>query len=427
MNKLLKTILAASTALGALAVATPSQAISNYARQTGQACSSCHFQHYPLLNEFGRAFKAGGYTMGGKQGLIDGAGLSLTEVLNAGIVTKIRYQKSNGLTVGGKHTSNDGELQFPDELLLELGGRISENIGFQTDLSLNKNEIGTDSGNSTHVVDGMKIPFIYDVAGFKAGVIPFTTDGQGVAYGFELLNTGAVRGQRMVEARNTFSAQQYIGGGAGKAQGFALVASNSQFFANLSKWSPRFVGDKSGSPTATYLRVAATPSYGDWDLGVGLQSWSGHATNDGGVTVNTKAFALDGQAQGKVGAMPLGVYLSYAKADGTPAGGTPNHLNSFKHNGQVVYNPNAKTATAIAAELGVLPGKATVTLGYRNADNGAATHNGDNSLMIGGSYQIAQNVQLQLNHEMFSGSAYDVTPAPAKGDQLTTLMLFASF
>lgn len=407
MSKLLRAILAASAALGALAIATPSQAISTYARQTGQACSSCHFQHYPLLNEFGRAFKAGGYTMGGKQGLIDGAGLSLPEVLNAGIVTKIRYLKSNGPTVDGTHTTNNGELQFPDELLLELGGRISENIGFQADLSLNNG-----GGN---VVNGMKIPFIYDVGGFKAGVIPFTTDGQGVAYGFELLNTGAARGQRMVEARKTFSAQQYIGSSAGKAEGFALVASNSQFFANLSKWSPRTVGDSSGSPSATYFRVAATPSYGNWDLGVGLQSWSGHATNTAGASVNTKALALDAQAQGKVGAMPLGVYLSYATADGTN-GGTPNQFNG---------NPNDKKSTNIAAELGVLPGKATVTLGYRNGDNGKATKNGDNSWMIGGSYQIVQNVQLQLNHEMFSGSAYD--GSPANGDQLTTLMLFASF
>jgi hypothetical protein len=36
-----------------------------------------------------------------------------------------------------------------------------------------------------------------------------------------------------------------------------------------------------------------------------------------------------------------------------------------------------------------------------------------------------QNVQLQLNHEAYSGSAYNGTPA--NGDQLTTLMLFASF
>jgi hypothetical protein len=45
--------------------------------------------------------------------------------------------------------------------------------------------------------------------------------------------------------------------------------------------------------------------------------------------------------------------------------------------------------------------------------------------MIGGTYQIVQNVQLQLDYEMFSGSKYD--GAPANGDRLTTLMLFAAF
>lgn len=410
MHKLLRSILAVSAALGALAISTPSQAMSNYARQTGQACSACHFQHYPLLNEFGRAFKASGFTLPGKQGLLDGAeGLSLPEVLNAGLVTKIRYQKSNGPKIAGTDTTNNGQLQFPDELLLMLGGRISEHIGAQVDLDL--------SADTNSVVDGMKMPFIFDVGGVKAGVIPFTTAGQGVSYGFELLNTGAVRGQRAVEARKTFSAQQYINTGSA-AQGIALVASNPSYFANVSKWSPRSVGDSTGSPDSTYFRIAATPSFGDWDLGVGLQSWSGSSTKpDATLTeVDTKALAIDAQAQGKIGAMPLGVYLTHAKADGSPAVGTKNFFNS---------NTNDRKATTIAAELGVLPGKATLEIGYRKGDNGKATGNGDNAWMIGGTYQIVQNVQLQLNYESYSGSAYNGTPA--NGDQLTTLMLFASF
>lgn len=407
MSKLLRTILAATAALGAFAISLPSQAMSTYARQTGQACSSCHFQHYPMLNEFGRSFKAAGYTLGGKQGVIDGEALSLPEVLNAGLVTKIRYQKSNGSTVAGTHTTNDGQLQFPDELLLMLGGRISENIGAQVDLDL--------SADTNSVVDGMKMPIMFDLGAIKAGVIPFTTAGQGVAYGFELLNTGAVRGQRAVEARKTFSAQQYIGTGSA-AQGIALVASNPGYFANLSKWSPRSVGDATGAPEATYFRLAATPSVSGWDVGVGLQSWTGSATDSALANIDTKAWAVDAQLQGLLGTLPLGVYLTHAKADGTPVGGTKNLFNS---------NPNNKEATTIAAELGVLPGKATVMLGYRNADNGKASNSGDNAWMVAATYQLVQNVQLQLNHEIYSGSAYNGTPA--NGDQLTTLMLFASF
>ena len=74
-------------------VVPKADAVPAFARQTGQACSTCHFQHFPMLNAFGRAFKAGGYTMVGGQSLVEGDDLSLPNTLNASLVTKIRYQK----------------------------------------------------------------------------------------------------------------------------------------------------------------------------------------------------------------------------------------------------------------------------------------------------------------------------------------------
>jgi predicted porin len=179
-------------------------------------------------------------------------------------------------------------------------------------------------------------------------------------------------------------------------------------------------GLQNGSPSATYFRAALTPTVGSWDLGAGFQSWSGSANvgSTGAVTLNnTEAWAVDGQAQGAIGDLPLGIYLSHAKADGT-TGGTANLFNS---------NPNAKSATAIAAELGILPHKATLMLAYRKGDNGKVANNGDNAWTLGGTYQIVQNIQLQLNYSKYSGSAFDTVPAPANGDQLVTLMLFGSF
>ena len=41
-------------------------AIPSYARQTGLACSSCHYS-FPELTPFGRNFKLNGYTMVGRQ------------------------------------------------------------------------------------------------------------------------------------------------------------------------------------------------------------------------------------------------------------------------------------------------------------------------------------------------------------------------
>ncbi|MEK7222798.1 MAG: hypothetical protein AAB156_00835 [Pseudomonadota bacterium] len=407
-NRQFKQILAISALFVTFAVPTESQATAGFSRQTGQACASCHFQHYPSLNEFGRVFKANGYTLMGKQGKIEGENLSLPETLNAGLVMKARYQKSNGATVAGTHNKNNGQLQFFDEMLLMLGGRVGENIGAQIELNL--------QAEGDPVVENFKMPFVFDVGGVNAGVIPFTTAGHGVSYGFELLNTGATRGQRIMEHRTEMSAQQYIGTGSA-AEGFAAMAYTPQFFATLSKWSPRSVGQQSGSPTANYFRLAATPKVGSWDLGAGIQSWSGTATDPTVVKFDTKAWAIDGQAQGAIGAMPLGIYLSHANASGTATGSTTkNFFNS---------NPNDKTATAIAAELGVVPRKATLMLAYRKGDNGKATKNGDNALTLGGSYQIVQNIQLQLNYSKYSGSAYD--PLPANGDQLVTLMLFGAF
>ncbi len=406
-NKRLKQILALSALFVTFAVPTESQATANFSRQTGTACATCHFQHYPILNETGRAFKAGGFTLMGKQGTVEGEDLSLPETLNAGLVMKARYQKTNGPTVAGTHNKNNGQLQLFDEMLLMLGGRVGKNIGFLVDLNL--------QAEGDPVVENFKMPFVFDVGDVKAGVVPFTTATQGVSYGFELLNTGAARGQRVMEHRAEMSAQQYIGTGSA-AEGFAAIAHTPQFFANLSKWSPRSVGDNSGSPTANYLRLAATPKVGSWDLGAGIQSWSGTATNTSFARIDTKAWAIDGQAQGAIGAMPLGIYLSHANAKGTKVGGNTNFFNS---------NPNDETATAIAAELGVVPRKATLMLAYRKGDNGKAANNGDNALTLGGTYQIVQNIMFQLNYSKYSGSAYD--PLPANGDQLLTLMLFGAF
>lgn len=42
------------------------EAVPAFARQTGLSCSTCHFQHFPALNAFGRSFKAGGLHYGGR-------------------------------------------------------------------------------------------------------------------------------------------------------------------------------------------------------------------------------------------------------------------------------------------------------------------------------------------------------------------------
>lgn len=399
-------------------------AVPAFARQTGMACSTCHFQHFPALNAFGRFFKAGGYTMVGGQSMVEGDMLSLPSTLNASIVLKLRYQKTNG--DDDNSGTNKGELQFPDEASIFLGGRIGEHIGFAYEMGLN----GAGFDNFT----SFKMPFVYDVMGAKVSVIPFNTDGLGAAFGFELLNTGAVRNVRTIEHRNDISAQQYIGTD-GAAEGFAFVAANNLGFVNYSFWSPSHTAQDIG-PLSQYLRIAATPTVGGWDLGGGIQWWGGttsigtcvveapdpgcydenHPDND----YKTHAWGIDAQAQGAVISKPLGVYLSYGNAEKSKAGETKNFFNS---------NADDETALSVSTEIGVIPNKVTVALGYRTADTGDSSNNKDNALVLGATYQFAQNVQIQLNHSNYSGDFYDLPTnnEDKKGDQLTTLMLFTAF
>ena len=423
-------------------VVPEANAVPAFARQTGQACSTCHFQHFPALNAFGRAFKAGGYTQIGGQGKIEGEDLSIPDTLNASLVTKVRYQKTNGSDVSStaavnesKLGRNKGELQFPDEAALFLAGRAGEHIGFVLEAQL--------KDDAAMAFANYKMPIVYDVGPVKVSVIPFTTDGGGAAYGFELLNTGAMSMHTTsVREGNNISAQSFIGVQTA-AEGLALVASNDMGFINVSLWGPAHGTVATGFDLSQYVRVAATPSVGGWDLGAGAQYWGGKTKvgdtdNNPSQIYVTKAWAVDAQAQGDVG-MPLGVYLSYGTADASK-----DAKNSLA-NGTTetsLFNANAKdkTAWSVLAELGVLPGKATLGLGYRSGDNGAAANNKDNATIAGVTYLVAQNVQLVLNHAIYSGSAHDKTDAAgalrsgplseAAGDDansLTTLMLFAAF
>jgi hypothetical protein len=70
-------------------------ALSLFSRQTGMACSSCHYQHFPMLNGFGRAFKSSGYTMMGMQGKVEGEGLAIPNTLNMAVLTTAGYEKTN--------------------------------------------------------------------------------------------------------------------------------------------------------------------------------------------------------------------------------------------------------------------------------------------------------------------------------------------
>jgi hypothetical protein len=408
MKKSILTVVAAVFLIAmTLYIPKDAEAVPAFARQTGMSCNACHFQHYPLLNQFGRDFKAKGYTMVGGQSLIEGDMLSMPSTLNASLVTKLRWHKTNG---GGENGTNKGAFEMPDEAALLLGGRVGEHVGFLLEAQMAEDD--------TPMWAAYKMPIGFDAGLAHISVTPFSTDAFGPQYAFELLNTGALRTNRVLENRGAVSAVQHMGLQSA-AQGLGLAAYHTTGYIAYSAWQPETT--KTTSPSGDFLnyaRLAATPQLIDgWDIGGGIQWWSGTAKLDDGTTYEKyEAIAVDAQAQGLVGNMPLGVYAQYGSA---PESKTNETANSF--------NGNSDTASAwsLVAELGVLPNRATVALAFLSADDGSTANNKETKSTIGATYLLLQNVELQLNHTWKGGNKYD-TPQ-ANGDQDTYLMLFAAF
>lgn len=411
-----KTMLLGAGCLTFVALSAPQEGSATpvFARQTNQSCAACHFQRFPLLNAYGRTFKANGYTQVGKQGTIEDSNLSTPVILNAGLVSKFRYQKTNGTA---DTELNSGQFQIPDEAFLSIGGKVSKNIGFQAEIGLLKTE-AVEGQKGDVGLNGIKIPFVFPATkDITLSAIPFYTDAQGPAFGFELLNTGALRFSRAFEHRGETSAQQYLGTD-GKTTGLALVAYHKYGYVSYTPYLTDDASTFSSGQYLSYIRGVITPEkVGNWDLAAGVQIWTGNSktgTESAPLTTHADAWSLDAQAQGKVGNLPLGIYASYGNAEKSTATVT----NAY--NGSSFAN---KSAFTVAAELGVIPSRLSVGVGYRNANKGNVSNDAENAVTLGANYQIAKNMVLQVNHSFYSGDLI----TDANGDNKTTVMLYSAF
>jgi len=398
--KLAVTAAALMTGLSGLLISSEVGAVPAFARQTGMACNTCHFQSYPILTAFGRTFKADGYLMAGSQGLIEGQDLSLPNTLNIAMVGKFlaTWDKADGDSGYTNHTA------WPDELGMLIGGRLSENAGFLL-------ELDTPAG----AVAAGKVQFnVADFGGSKLSVVTFNGD---ASYGMELLNTGALSLQRPIEGHD-WSAAELLGkfaeesgsaaDGVGGGVGFTAAVHSSSFFVNATTYS----FDEAIASSAIYLRGAWMGDVSGWDVGVGVQSYSG-TTTVGAVAVDANKTVFDAQAQGMVGDMPLGVYASFGTAPGSDAAATVKNA----------YNTTVDDATAmgVLAQLYVAPA-VSVFGGYGNLEF-SADHS-DSYITVGAKFKPAQNITLE---------AFSITKTTTKTsladttDSTLGLILFAGF
>jgi hypothetical protein len=364
--------------LAAAAFSPQVSALPAFARQTGMECSACHQQHFPVLNNFGRAFKAGGYTMIGAQGQIEGEHLAIPVTVNTAVMIKMRYQRQSNGGVGPRDgtgtKTGDGQLQMGNEFSLFLGGRVADNIGFLMEGNV---------ANPGALVAGLRLPIMLDKGDTKFSIIPFTTDALGVAYSYELSSAGIMRANRWAELRRDSSAIQYAmadgngshGKWAGAAAGLAMVAQNEKGFINFTRWTPNALpggndgGNRSFKTNSNYLRIAATPTVSDWAIVGGVSMISG-ASELEGASVNeinpftgkpltvptiptvdsalfrTKATSADVQAHGQVAGKDLGVYATYASS---PATSVSERFNLFN------TGSKDKSAFSLGIDYSVIP------------------------------------------------------------------------
>ncbi len=413
-----KIALSLAGVLAAAAFAPEASAIPAFARQTGMACSACHAQHFPVLNGFGRAFKAGGYTMMGAQEKVEGEHLSIPSTLNQAILIKARYQKTNGVDTAANAaisgtTKNGGQWQIPDEFSLFVAGRIAESDAVKIGTLIEYDWTG-------NKVAGLRLPVVYDMDSAKLSAIVFAT-GQGPISGYTESSNGVNSAMRWSEAGEGISAYIWSQLAKADATGIAFVAKTDMGYINVSRFAPAFLmGGSAGRQLAsTTVSLNVTPTIADMAVVAGVDMISGENYEAAATTkVATKATAMNAQAHGEIAGMEAGLYGTYVNI---PAGtaALPNAYNDS--------TTNAKKAWTLGADFTVIPHALSIGAAYRNAKNGAAET--DNAITVSAIYDLFQNVALHAAYTQNSGTAYDAgasldkNAAGKTGTSLLTLML----
>lgn len=388
----------AMLALAILIPAKQASAVPAFARQMNAECSTCHFQHFPKLNAFGRSFKASGFSMTSRE-MLEGDKLAIAPNLNATFFMRSRYVDETG-------TTRD-QWQVPDEAAILVGGRLAEGAGGLVEWG--------------GPLLGAKISLTNNYAGIDAGMTLFATDALGAGYGFELMNTGAVRNMRPSER----SSKPLIGNNsnletAGAATGVAFHAATGNWFVAATLFAPDsgeagLTEMDAGMHLSNYLRAAYMQSFGAMEMGIGMGIHSGKTTattttqdvddlnNDidifsntpGVYDIHTNAMFVDLQLQGTVAERKLGVYFMYAQGEENKADGT---VRSWAG----VSAGEVPVGMGLDIEFSLTPSVALLA-SYGNHNNGDAAKSESTTSGLGFYWHIAQNITVQPMYEMISG------------------------
>ncbi|HEY9855321.1 MAG TPA: hypothetical protein V6D05_06250 [Stenomitos sp.] len=391
-----------------ISLVKPAHANPIFARQTGFSCNTCHFQHVPKLNAFGRRFKAGGYSLT-TQPVIDGEGLSLPPTLNAALKLSAQYTDERTLP-----QDLPGKIEFPPHhgAALLVGGRLAEGVGGFVEYD---GALGTGKVAFTHAAP-------WGIG--TAGVAPFVTDMSGPMTGFELLNTGVYDMDKPFgRAASPVTGANSNLNLATHATGMSLYLANDQWNVAYTPFAATDAGQTTGLNLSQYARAAFTPNLFGWDLGLGAgYVWGAtsiaststtpsmpgmpgmamyriqhadEAPAQAAATIRTRAWFVDAQAQGRLFDHDLGLYAVYGVGD---EHGTENLY------GGIDVRP---VGWGVNAEYSLWP-RLGLLATYGQYDNGDPYDNGYDQTGVGLSFALTQNILLEPMYEVFTGDSRPV-------------------
>lgn len=301
----------AVVAVSAVAVApTTSEAIPAFARQTGAACLSCHFQSFPTLSAFGRSFKQNAFADMGEQALIEDDALSIPAVLNATIVFRPQFSQTK---TTGLATTKD--ISYGDQVVL-IGGRVGENAGIFVELG------GGAFGNQQLITS-------FDVGGVKAGV-SYYNSGFGENTGMQLQNSwgqhGGMMNMRFTSANQTMFKGETTAGG--QIAGLSAHVITDMFTVQAGLIAPStdaIAWGTAGNSTWTAAKMVRADGFFDvagMSAGVGAM-WIGGNVGSAAQYVpgqlELKRYGIDAQLEGEIGHTSFGLYADYANAGSSSA------------------------------------------------------------------------------------------------------------
>ncbi len=379
-----KTLLSAAAfaVAGVSAVAmmpNSAEAIPAFARQTGAACLSCHFQTFPAVNAFGRSFKLNAFTDVGEEALVEDEGLSIPSVLNATFVLRAQYSLAKSSTAAGVTTSTR-TWGIPADTVLLIAGRVGANTGAFVEFN----------GGAAN----WQLMNSFDLDGLKVGLNVANT-GFGPTAALETSNVYGQHGGKLngkaVSAVNTI-----IGGGSlnvaaapnnGNTTSVALWTGNDSF--TLQGAFVAYV-DAAGAGGASanlvpLVRGTYVADLGGAELLIGGALTSGtQTTNVAGLTKGVDAKWVDLQIQGEMGDASYGVYGDWVSTKGKSVNGVLSNI----------FGGDKRDGFGIRGEIKPLH-NVMFGLGYMSDKNTVgAVSTKTTTTQVAATYEVYQNMEI---------------------------------